>query len=159
MQKLLAKKLNKKGFTLAELLIVVAIIAVLVAIAIPIFTGSLEKARLGVHRSNARNLKSMAVSVILADAEFEKNTTSYSAWKVVGSYDFDAQEFTISSISATVLNGSPKMYAGPESASASSYPFDESDKQIGKMNTSGTAWYTVDIVAQDLDDVSVSWKS
>ena len=36
---------NKKGFTLAELLIVVAIIAVLVAIAIPIFTAQLEKAR------------------------------------------------------------------------------------------------------------------
>lgn len=31
-------KTNKKGFTLAELLIVVAIIAVLVAIAIPVFT-------------------------------------------------------------------------------------------------------------------------
>ena len=31
-------KKNKKGFTLAELLIVVAIIAVLVAISIPIFT-------------------------------------------------------------------------------------------------------------------------
>ena len=36
-------KENKKGFTLAELLIVVAIIAVLVAISIPIFTSQLEK--------------------------------------------------------------------------------------------------------------------
>ena len=39
-----AKK-NKKGFTLAEMLIVVAIIAVLVAISIPIFTSQLEKSR------------------------------------------------------------------------------------------------------------------
>ena len=39
-----AKK-NKKGFTLAELLIVVAIIAVLVAISIPIFNSQLEKSR------------------------------------------------------------------------------------------------------------------
>ena len=38
-------KINKKGFTLAELLIVVAIIAVLVAIGIPIFTSQLEKSR------------------------------------------------------------------------------------------------------------------
>ncbi len=38
-------KENKKGFTLAELLIVVAIIAVLVAISIPIFTSQLEKSR------------------------------------------------------------------------------------------------------------------
>ena len=36
-------KKNNKGFTLAELLIVVAIIAVLVAIAIPVFTSQLEK--------------------------------------------------------------------------------------------------------------------
>ena len=36
-------KKKRKGFTLAELLIVVAIIAVLVAIGIPIFTSQLEK--------------------------------------------------------------------------------------------------------------------
>ena len=38
-------KLNKQGFTLAELLIVVAIIAVLVAISIPIFSSKLEASR------------------------------------------------------------------------------------------------------------------
>lgn len=48
-----AKK-NKKGFTLAELLIVVAIIAVLVAISIPIFTSQLEKSREAVDASNLR---------------------------------------------------------------------------------------------------------
>ena len=45
---------DKKGFTLAELLIVVAIIAVLVAIAIPVFTGQLEKAREATDIANIR---------------------------------------------------------------------------------------------------------
>lgn len=45
---------NKKGFTLAELLIVVAIIGVLVAISIPIFTSQLEKSRDAVSVANMR---------------------------------------------------------------------------------------------------------
>lgn len=45
---------NKKGFTLAELLIVVAIIGVLVAISIPIFTAQLEKAREATDVANLR---------------------------------------------------------------------------------------------------------
>ena len=44
-----------KGFTLAELLIVVAIIAVLVAIGIPIFTSQLEKSREAVDLSDVRS--------------------------------------------------------------------------------------------------------
>ena len=48
------KKLNKKGFTLAELLVVVAIIGVLVAISIPIFTSQLEKSREAVDAANLR---------------------------------------------------------------------------------------------------------
>ncbi len=46
---------NRKGFTLAELLIVVAIIAVLVAIAIPVFTSQLEKAREATDIANIRS--------------------------------------------------------------------------------------------------------
>lgn len=46
---------NQKGFTLAELLIVVAIIAVLVAIGIPIFTSQLEKSREATDLSNVRS--------------------------------------------------------------------------------------------------------
>ena len=48
------KEKQNKGFTLAELLIVVAIIAVLVAISIPIFTAQLKKARLATNQANAR---------------------------------------------------------------------------------------------------------
>ena len=46
---------KRRGFTLAELLIVVAIIAVLVAIAIPLFTSQLEKSREATDLANARS--------------------------------------------------------------------------------------------------------
>jgi prepilin-type N-terminal cleavage/methylation domain-containing protein len=56
------KYMHKKGFTLAELLIVVAIIAVLVAVSIPIFTGRLEKARLAANEANIRSAKAAAIA-------------------------------------------------------------------------------------------------
>ena len=56
---------NKKGFTLAELLIVVAIIAVLVAISIPIFSSQLEKSRRAVDLSNARNIESTLLYALM----------------------------------------------------------------------------------------------
>ena len=62
------KKNNKKGFTLAELLIVVAIIGVLVAISIPIFTAQLEKSREAVDVSNLRAAYGIAQADALTDA-------------------------------------------------------------------------------------------
>lgn len=61
------QKRNKKGFNLAELLIVVATIAVLVAIAVPIFVTALNKAEQGVINANERSLKAMAVVEILGE--------------------------------------------------------------------------------------------
>lgn len=56
---------NRKGFTLAELLIVVAIIAVLTAIAVPLFVNGLNKADKAVEAANIRAVRGEAVTVIL----------------------------------------------------------------------------------------------
>ena len=61
------KKMNKKGFTLAELLIVVAIIAVLVAISIPIFSAQLEKAKEATDMANIRSAYAEVVAAYLGD--------------------------------------------------------------------------------------------
>lgn len=53
---MLKKFNNKKGFTLMEMLIVVAIIAVLVAIAIPVFNGALTKSKEAADVANIRAL-------------------------------------------------------------------------------------------------------
>ena len=69
------KKNNNKGFTLAELLIVVAIIAVLVAIAIPIFTNQLEKSREATDLSNCRAYYAEITSSLLTGDLDAANST------------------------------------------------------------------------------------
>ena len=68
-------KKNKKGFTLAELLIVVAIIGVLVAISIPIFHAQLRKARLATNKANARSALSAAMAEFIDAPEGDKDDT------------------------------------------------------------------------------------
>ena len=48
------KKMNKKGFTLIEMLVVIAIIAVLVSIVIPVVGNSTEKAKEAADVANIR---------------------------------------------------------------------------------------------------------
>ena len=60
---------SKKGFTLAELLIVVAIIGVLVGISIPIFSAQLKKSKIATNQANARAAKAAAVADYLDKAD------------------------------------------------------------------------------------------
>ena len=74
-------KNNKKGFTLAELLIVVAIIAVLVAIAIPVFTSQLEKSRESVDLSNVRAAYAEVMTAALTNDGTAKYTITQATIK------------------------------------------------------------------------------
>lgn len=68
-----------KGFTLAELLIVVAIIGVLVAISIPIFSGQLEKSREAVDAANIRSQYAEVISDALLDGTSVNGKEKYGA--------------------------------------------------------------------------------
>ena len=64
---------NRKGFTLIELLIVVVIIGILAAIAIPKFANTKEKAYVASMKSDLRNL------VTAQEAYFSDNNSTYAS--------------------------------------------------------------------------------
>lgn len=66
MLKLLTKMRNKKGFTLVELMVVVVIIGILVAIAIPIYNNVSAAAVTSANAANVRTLEG-AISMYLTN--------------------------------------------------------------------------------------------
>lgn len=65
----LVKARDKKGFTLMEMLIVVAIIAVLIAIAIPTFSSQLKKANIATDQANVRSAYAVMQTCRLLNAD------------------------------------------------------------------------------------------
>ena len=66
-------KKDNKGFTLMEMLIVVAIIAILIAIMIPVFNAQLEKSR---EAADAANIRSAYAQVMVGYLEGDTDATS-----------------------------------------------------------------------------------
>ncbi len=66
---------NKKGFTLIEMLIVVAIIAILVAVSIPLIGNALESARDATDQANERAAKAEALLTIMDVADLPTGVT------------------------------------------------------------------------------------
>ncbi|WP_270303800.1 prepilin-type N-terminal cleavage/methylation domain-containing protein [Baileyella intestinalis] len=106
---------GKKGFTLAELLIVVAIIAVLVAISIPIFSAQLEKSREATDAANIRSAyaevsadlltndsSTKSVDVVAKQKKADWQGTDYSKDSTIGGQHVDASTtgWTVSADSA-----------------------------------------------------------
>ena len=135
---------NKKGFTLAELLIVVAIIGVLVAISIPIFSAQLEKARRATNQANAR------AAYAAASAEYLENDAvtggTYDAEK--GTFtvnnnvtDADAQDYgasatgTIKTFTVTISNNVVKVTPQDSGTDAT---YNKTGSNTGSSSGSGT---------------------
>ena len=104
---------RNNGFTLAELLIVVAIIAVLVAVAIPIFSNQLEKSRRAVDMHTARTIESVLANAVNdGTIQFPSNmdNNNYSAFVVIArnkdSFPLDyTGKWQISPVNGTLFCG------------------------------------------------------
>jgi prepilin-type N-terminal cleavage/methylation domain-containing protein len=87
---------NRKGFTLIELLIVVVIIGILAAIAIPKFANTKEKAYIAAMKSDLRNF-------VTAEEAFFADNNTYSA--VVGAPGVDFVASKAVTVTATADAG------------------------------------------------------
>lgn len=78
---------KKKGFTLAELLIVIAIIGVLVGIAIPVLNSQLEKSRKAKDLHTARSIESVLATAVndgtIELAPPDRNDQASGIWVIV----------------------------------------------------------------------------
>ena len=79
-------KMNKKGFTLIEMLVVIAIIAVLVAIIIPTVSNATAKAGAATNAANLRALIAEATTDYLAGVDDNTGLVHY---------DADTKAFTV----------------------------------------------------------------
>ena len=80
------------GFTLMEMLIVVAIIAVLIAIAIPVFTAQLENSRERTDLANVRSAYAEVSAAYLTDSE--EHTVTVDATQTQDNWQCDEDQPT-----------------------------------------------------------------
>lgn len=120
------KKLNKKGFTIVELVIVIGVIGILSAILIPTFVNLTSQAKNRQIQSNLRNAYAAYIAdVVDGESEIEDYKTFYFE-------NVPAQEKV--ALSATALSGSL--------TGAAVYTFDGKDwgYETSAKNVANVAW-------------------
>ncbi|MBQ7444490.1 MAG: leucine-rich repeat domain-containing protein [Clostridia bacterium] len=95
-------KLNKKAFTIVELVIVIAIIAILAAVLIPTFANMINKANVAKDTQLIRNLNT-ALASSRASNNNENHKTLYDALQAADAFGYDIGKINASATNAEIL--------------------------------------------------------
>ena len=117
---------NRKGFTLIELLIVVVIIGILAAIAIPKFAATKDKAKLASVKTDLRN-------AMTAEEAYFSDYSTYGSFAQLQT----ASNFSLSSGNTATFSGASNGFTATVTNSTISAGFNKCQVQIGAGATSG----------------------
>ena len=93
------KKTNKKGFTIVELVIVIAVVAILAAVLIPTFVSITKKANESKDTQLVRNLN----TALAVDTEVGKHETMQSALEAAADAGYDVAKINVSAKGNEIL--------------------------------------------------------
>ena len=117
---------NRKGFTLIELLIVVVIIGILAAIAIPKFANTKDKAKMASVKTDLRNIQS-AQEAYLSDSSFYSSSAAAfqaSSGNVITIANADSSGYTSTVTNNSISTGNKTCHVDVGSASAANTKMD-----------------------------------
>ena len=102
------KKLNKKGFTIVELSIVIAVVAILSAVLIPTFSGIVNKAKISAAEQEAQ-IAYREVIAVSEEASIDVEEVEIDAYIITSNgYFFDVKAGVISEATKINKDGSNK---------------------------------------------------
>lgn len=117
---------NKKGFTIVELVIVIAVIAILAGVLIPTFAGIVSKANDSKALQEATNAYKEAYGVAMSDGKLDAKDAAVEVKTTNGNWSFDFSGETVDvtepngfEYTVTVENGAVKVTKESKAADAS----------------------------------------
>jgi len=139
---MLERRKDDSGFTLIELMVVVLIIGILIAIAIPTFLGARKRAQDRAAQSSLRNTVTAAKTIYTDHEDYTQATTT---------------ALSSAEPSLTFVAKGTGVTTGQAPNTVSVDPFATSQFYAAAMSASGTCWYIGDDLRTGLATSGTKW--